>query len=481
MRETIDSEVTVDSLDALERLLGATNHITFPSLKRKHIREILKLLKAEHTRSGKEPISLTMSNLKLNFPSDSSQSTISTYISRAIKELTSDELVVKSPIKSLYKEDKGRKAILYKLIAPAELNTIEEFELEQPKHKLITKALATGKQMVNKVKSLVGVPASFELTTLSLAAGARISNRDKRLETVSRAAFLGEEVKITSYTTGKTDHDGKPIGRSMTSDLIILSLLQARDMEYMQKELDNKNFDVPNLFRVDTKELAKELRSGESTERELNNAYRTVSQAIQRIAHMSHEIEFPHNSEFAKNLSEYSGNKADTLHIRHIILQTSGGDEFTKIQRYFTYSYPEHIFEDMKRCRGLIAFPKKLLHRKSSSYDAILYYWLRSICSSGQSFEASLEEVYINITRNKDVTWKHFSEYILEEMSFHSGKNINDLDIGITLEFDFYGYDISVKRVKKNNKSLYFKFTGSRIAKEVNYTDENFTPLVIPE
>jgi hypothetical protein len=266
----------------------------------------------------------------------------------------------------------------------------------------------------------------------------------------------------------------------MTSDLIILSLLQARDMEHIQKELDNQNFDIPNLFKVDCRDLAKELRTDGYTEIELNNAYRTVSLAIQRIAHMSHEIKFSYNSDIANSLSDYTGDNSDTLYIRHIILQASGSDELTKLQRHFTYSYPEHVFKDMKRCIGLVAFPKKLLHRRTSSYDAILYYWLRSICSVGQSFEASLWDLYQNITRSNDVTWKHFSDYLLDEMEYHSGISLKKIEIEDSLSFDFYGYDINVKRLKKNNKSLLFTFTGSRIAQEVNYTEDNFSPLMLP-
>ena len=348
------------------------------------------------------------------------QKSVSTRALSALNELTKLGVLAKGEFTDLGKRNNNRYPTLFtfnKYFLDPTIFSSEENEFDR------MASLQRGLELTTSVKdhllstsstnytqkSDLSAPVNMKLSTLLVAHGSKTTNSDTRLEVKTEGDVLGTQVSIRSYTTGRTDHEGNTLGRMFSHDGIILYLMQSRDSQLIGKKLADGIKDIPNRFTLDAQDIARELQHDKESPSVAGNTLISVSKAILRLAQMNYEIAVDNNSDLAKTLSKQSGAPSNIVHLKHFTLETSGEvDGFktgAKYQRFFTYSYPEHTFKSMCESNGMWVFHKDLINRRQSGYESTLYFWLRSVCSQGQTRKLTLSELYLLINFDDWISW----------------------------------------------------------------------------
>jgi hypothetical protein len=325
-------------------------------------------------------------------------------------------------------------------------------------------------------ESDLSVPANMRLSTLLVAHGSRTTKTDTRLEVITSGTLMADDVSIRSYTSGRTDSQGKELGRMYSHDAIILYLMQSRDSQLVAKKLAAGETDIPNRFTVDAQDIARELQHDKKKPNLFGNTIVSVSNAIFRISQMNYEIEMDSGSELAKSLTSRSGAPSNTIHLKHFTLETSGEIDGNqgghKIRRFFTYSYPEHVFNSMLSSNGMWVFHKNLINRRQSGYESTLYFWLRSVCSQGQTTSLTLSELYILINFDDWIGWNKFANYFLKQVLNEDVFPDGSIDVGQSGTFDFFGYDLTFERPDSGLRTIRITAKGARITEQVKLTKQ---------
>jgi len=318
------------------------------------------------------------------------------------------------------------------------------------------------------------VPANMRLSTLLVAHGSRTTKTDTRLEVITQGSIMEDQVSIRSYTSGRTDADGKELGRMYSHDAIILYLMQSRDSQLVARKLAAGERNIPNRFTVDAQDIARELQHDKEKPTVYGNTLVSVSNAILRISQMNYEINMDAKSALAKSLTSHTGAPSNTLHLRHFTLETSGeidGNQAgSKIRRFFTYSYPDHVFQSMLNSSGMWIFHKDLINRRQSGYESTLYFWLRYVCSQGQTTSLTLSELYILINFDDWIGWNKFANYFLKQVLNEDAFPGKAIEVGQSGTFDFFGYDLTFERPTPSLRDIKITARGARISPQVKLT-----------
>ena len=343
-------------------------------------------------------------------------------------------------------------------------------------------ALSTNRRVNYNPEADLDYPASMLLTTMLIAHGSRTSKADTRLEVKTEGQLFNETANIRTYSTGRTDSEGKPLGRNFSYDAGTLYLMQTRDQQQINKRLAAGETDIPNLFTLDAQDIVRELQHEKEKPSLWGNSLVSVSHAILRLAGMHFEAEVNPDGDLAKMLTDGIGLPTSTLHLKHFYLKASGDDNpagDSKIQRFFTYSYPEHVFRSMLKNEGLLVFHKGLINRRTSGYEPTFYFWLRGVCGSDETGMFTLFDIYHFINFDKWTKWSAFQTAFLKQILPNDQFEGGVIQEGECGQFDFFGYDIYVERSTSSPKTILFKVTGSRIRKEVIMTKQKFKPAAL--